>query len=220
MSDLIERHDEMPDDGMTDRHVRTVLDRAERRRRAQLIGVALGVAVVLAVTVPVVALSMRRGDVKRPEQQTAKYEPIPLTAEQPAPAPEDPAPIPAAEPTPAAAPTVPLTPAPAPTPPAPDPAPAPAPPAPEPAPAEPQRLRIDIGESGYEPFEVKARADAPIVLTVGKGEGCAAGFLIPALDIEKDNSAGPVTFSLGKVKAGTYTFTCGMAMIEGRLVVR
>lgn len=105
--------------------------------------------------------------------------------------------------------------------PEPEPEPVPAPkPAPKPAAPKPQYLAIDIGVSGYEPSVVEASSASPITLTVAKGEGCAAGFLMPSLGISKDNSGGPITFSLGRLDPGTYKFTCGMEMVEGKLVVR
>lgn len=82
-----------------------------------------------------------------------------------------------------------------------------------------QRLSIGIGDLGYDPAIVRASADRPITLTVARGEGCAAGFLMPSLGIDKDNSSGPVTIKLGTLKPGTYRFTCGMEMVEGKLIV-
>lgn len=82
-----------------------------------------------------------------------------------------------------------------------------------------QRLSIEIGDAGYEPTVVRASSGSPITLTVGKGEGCAAGFVMPSLGISKDNSNGPVTFSLGELEPGTYRFACAMEMVEGQLVV-
>ena len=64
------------------------------------------------------------------------------------------------------------------------------------------------------------QAKVPITLVVGKGEGCAAGFLVPALGVNVDNSRGPVSIDVGILEPGTYTFSCGMGMIEGRLTVR
>ncbi len=84
----------------------------------------------------------------------------------------------------------------------------------------PQKFTIDIGDTGYEPSVLQASSGSPISLTVAQGEGCAAGFLMPSLGISKDNSRGDVTFSLGKLKAGTYRFTCAMGMVEGRLLVQ
>jgi hypothetical protein len=83
-----------------------------------------------------------------------------------------------------------------------------------------QHLTINIGGGGYSPSLLKASSASPIKITVGKGDGCAAGFTIPSLGIQKDNSSGPVTFSLGRLKAGTYRFACEMDMIEGRIVVK
>jgi hypothetical protein len=82
-----------------------------------------------------------------------------------------------------------------------------------------QVLRIAIGSTGYEPGTVRASAGRPIVLTVGKGEGCAAGFLIPKLGVDKDNSRGPITVNLGTVPPGKYRFSCGMEMVSGTLIV-
>lgn len=90
-------------------------------------------------------------------------------------------------------------------------------PAPEP---EPQRFRIAIGSQGYEPGVIRASAGAPVILRVGRGEGCAAGFLIPELGVDEDNSGGPVTINLGRVRAGRYQFSCGMEMVTGTLIVK
>lgn len=96
-------------------------------------------------------------------------------------------------------------------------------PEPEPAAAsspEVQRIDIAIGVAGYEPSTVSAKAGIPIDLTVAKGEGCAAGFLMPSQGIQLDNSAAAATVSLGALSPGDYRFTCGMEMVEGVLQVR
>lgn len=64
------------------------------------------------------------------------------------------------------------------------------------------------------------RAGIPIKLTVGKGEGRAAGFIMPSLNISPDNSNRPVTTELPALKAGVYKFSCAMEMVEGRLIVQ
>ena len=83
-----------------------------------------------------------------------------------------------------------------------------------------QRLSIAIGATGYEPARLLAKAGVPTQLTVGKGEGCAAGFEIPSLGVHLDNSAGPAKAQLGALKAGQYRYTCSMGMVSGTLVVR
>lgn len=94
-------------------------------------------------------------------------------------------------------------------------------PTPAPVVSEPskQRFRIAIGSNGYEPGVVLASTGKPIELEVGRGEGCAAGFLIPALGVDKDNSHEPITVNLGTVPAGRYRFSCGMEMVTGTLIV-
>jgi plastocyanin len=82
-----------------------------------------------------------------------------------------------------------------------------------------QRFKITIGRVGYEPASISAKAGSPVTLTVGKGEGCAAGFNMPELGVRADNSSGPVTVKLGKLKAGSYTYTCSMGMVSGTLRV-
>ncbi len=89
--------------------------------------------------------------------------------------------------------------------------------APEP---EPPRLTVDIGDNGYEPSVVHLKAGAPSVLTVGVGEGCAAGFRIPSLGISADNSRAPVSVELPALAPGEYAFSCGMEMVFGTLLVR
>jgi hypothetical protein len=83
-----------------------------------------------------------------------------------------------------------------------------------------QRFTIAIGAKGYAPSRIVAKAGTPIVLTVGKGEGCAAGFDMPKLGVHIDNSAGSASAELGALKAGSYQYTCSMGMVTGELVVR
>lgn len=92
-------------------------------------------------------------------------------------------------------------------------------PKPQPAPL-PQRFRIAIGAQGYEPSVIRASAGSPVILRVARGEGCAAGFLIPELGVDEDNSGGAVTVNLGRVTAGRYQFSCGMEMVTGTLIVK
>lgn len=83
-----------------------------------------------------------------------------------------------------------------------------------------QHFSIAIGAVGFEPSRIVASSDAPITLTVAKGEGCAAGFVMPSLGIRADNSAGPAKVKLGQLKAGKYIFSCAMQMVQGSLLVQ
>jgi plastocyanin domain-containing protein len=82
-----------------------------------------------------------------------------------------------------------------------------------------QQISIGFGPNGYDPATVPAEAGRPIELTVDQGFGCAAGFFLPELDVFADNTAGPATVELEPLEPGTYSFTCGMQMLRGSLVV-
>lgn len=190
--------------------------RAERRRSIVLVA-SLALAGVLLLTIAGVAMAVRSSDTPAADRAkdagvAAAPTQAPLVAPQPAPS----------EPPPTASAGSPG--AVAPPEPAKDPARKVKPlskPRKKPKASESsQHYSIKIGGTGYAPSVVKATSGSPITLTVGKGEGCAAGFTIPSLGIEKDNSQGPVTFSVGRLKPGTYRFACAMDMVEGNLVVR
>jgi len=101
-----------------------------------------------------------------------------------------------------------------------DPAPTPTKPAAQAAPKPAlQRLSVSIGDAGYAPDTILARAGTPIELKVGRGDGCAAGFLMPDLGVSADNSSRDVTVQLPALRPGTYAFTCGMGMVSGQLIV-
>lgn len=173
--------------------------RAERdRRRAIAVATLVAAALVLVVAV-IVGVSLARAaraeaSAKKPAIRPAIATEATETRE---PTPKKPRKKPAAKPQAAKA------------------------PAPKPKPAAPavQRLTIGFGQYGYEPSSLTAKAGVPIKLTVARGEGCAAGFLIPSLNIAADNSGGPAVVDLGSLKPGTYRFSCGMEMVTGTLVV-
>ncbi len=197
------------------------MERAERARRSMLrIGLmaALLFAMLAVVLVSVAVAKANNGSVARERDKPATTIAARQVDEPPAPAEESSAAtVPQreesaareGEPEAAEAPRV-----------EPEPAPAPArAPAAQRAPTAAQRVTIRIGDAGYEPATVEVKAGTPVRLTVGKGEGCAAGFLMPELGLSADNSSGPATLTLPPLKPGVYRFTCGMEMVEGRIVV-
>jgi len=172
--------------------------RADRNRR-RVIGASL-IAGALAAFLILVVIAVALGAQGADARSTPAVQPVPRTV-APSAASAAPSTTPSAEATaPASTSVAKATPA-------------------QGAPAATQRFSIRIGSAGYEPSVVTASSDRPISLTVGRGEGCAAGFIMGSLGIEKDNSSGPVTIDLGKLEPGTYAFTCGMGMVEGKLVV-
>lgn len=90
---------------------------------------------------------------------------------------------------------------------------------PKPPKAVTQRVSVGIGAYGYEPAVITVKAGSAVELTVAQGDGCASGFLIPELGVAADNSTQAAVVVLPSVEPGIYRFTCGMEMVEGRLVV-
>ncbi len=82
-------------------------------------------------------------------------------------------------------------------------------------------VRIDVASSGFAPAEVTVAAGTSIVLELAAaGSPSLAGFEIPALGIDSDNSAGPVTVHVGSPARGSYRFSSYDGSIEGTLTVR
>jgi len=186
--------------------MRDALDNADQRRARHVrLAMAVGAAALLLVGgLAAVGFAVARGDDAAAPVQTAALA-IPAAESETR---SEPTPIPEPEPDPAPAPPV-------------EPAPSPAKPEAEAAPKPAhQRLSVSIGDVGYVPDTILARAGAPIELTVGKGVGCAAGFLMPDLGVSADNSSGDVTVQLPALGPGTYAFTCGMGMVSGQLIVK
>lgn len=170
--------------------------RAERARKRLIAVATLGAGALALIVAVIVGVSLARAS--KAEASATKPAIRPAVATKPSTEASKPAPKPA------------------PKKPAAKPAPAPKP---KPAPPAVQRLTVGFGQYGYEPSSLTAKAGVPIKLTVGRGEGCAAGFLIPSLNIAADNSSGPAVIDLGTLKPGTYQFSCGMEMVTGTLVV-
>lgn len=83
-----------------------------------------------------------------------------------------------------------------------------------------QRISIDLSKGFYDPSIVNAKADVPLEITFGQGQGCLASVLVPDFGVDQDLTAGPVVVKLPAMKAGEYSFSCGMQMVFGKIVVR
>jgi hypothetical protein len=87
-----------------------------------------------------------------------------------------------------------------------------------------QVVDINVGPGGYEPQEIRLRTGVParLVFTRTTDQTCATQIKVPAFDI------GPVDLPLGEPvaveltpdEAGDFTFTCGMDMVSGSLMVQ
>lgn len=75
---------------------------------------------------------------------------------------------------------------------------------------------------GYEPATVQVRRGVPVRLTFDRQEtsGCSEEVVFPDLGVKRFLPAfARTTIELLPQQAGTFAFTCGMGMLNGRLVV-
>ena len=74
--------------------------------------------------------------------------------------------------------------------------------------------------SVYNPSVLRLRAGVPARVTFSRASGCTAQVQSADLGFSEDLSAGPKTVKLPALKAGTYSFSCGMSMVFGKIVVK
>ena len=77
-------------------------------------------------------------------------------------------------------------------------------------------------KGGYEPAVVRVRAGSPVRLTFERQEtsGCSEEVVFPEFGLKRFLPAHrSTTVELLPEKAGEFGFTCGMGMLQGRLVV-
>jgi hypothetical protein len=84
-----------------------------------------------------------------------------------------------------------------------------------------QVLNVGLVDGYYRPNRFTVRAGVPVkVVFTGWAEDCLGHPEFPELGLKGDLSAtGQAVFPLGKLKPGTYTFTCAMGVNEGRISV-
>ena len=89
--------------------------------------------------------------------------------------------------------------------------------------AKSQSARVEITRYGYEPVSFSLRKGVPARITFVRktNDTCATEVLFPDYGI---NRALPldqaVVISLTPKRTGEFTFTCGMRMHKGRMIVR
>ena len=84
-----------------------------------------------------------------------------------------------------------------------------------------QEVRVTV-QGGYTPATVRLVRGVPARLVFDRQEtaGCSAELLIPALGIRRDLPAHAETLvEFTPTEIGTMSFTCGMRMLRGELVV-
>jgi plastocyanin domain-containing protein len=83
-------------------------------------------------------------------------------------------------------------------------------------------LHVKVDAVGYHPEESRAPANQPVrlILTRTTDEGCGQQVMIPSLKIKRDLPLNkPVSIDFTMPASGKLTFTCGMDMMRGALVV-
>ncbi|PKQ38374.1 MAG: hypothetical protein CVT59_03905 [Actinobacteria bacterium HGW-Actinobacteria-1] len=82
-----------------------------------------------------------------------------------------------------------------------------------------QRISVDLSTGSYNPNTIKLKAGVPAEITFGQSSGCTAQVMSKDLGFFEDLTGGPVTVKVPALEAGTYSFSCGMEMVFGSIVV-
>jgi hypothetical protein len=83
-----------------------------------------------------------------------------------------------------------------------------------------QRIAIDTSSGSYNPNVIKLKASVPAELTFSQSSGCLGRVISSDLGFSEDLSGGPKTVKLAALQPGTYSFSCGMQMVYGSVVVQ
>ena len=86
-----------------------------------------------------------------------------------------------------------------------------------------QKVTVALTERGYQPGTLKLRRGIPAQVTFIRkvSATCGTQVVIPEYDIKRDLPLNePVLVAFTPSKSGTFTFSCGMGMLRGSLIVR
>ena len=84
-----------------------------------------------------------------------------------------------------------------------------------------QKVTIRVGSS-YRPSSFKLKKGAPATVTFIRttDEGCGQQIVLPAYGITRDLPLNqPVALRFTPKRTGTFSFTCGMHMMRGKIIV-
>lgn len=82
-----------------------------------------------------------------------------------------------------------------------------------------QTISVDLSKGYYQPNVIRLKAGVPTRITFGQSSGCTGQVISSDLGFSADLTAGPVTVELPALEAGEYSFSCGMQMVFGTIVV-
>lgn len=83
-----------------------------------------------------------------------------------------------------------------------------------------QRIIVDTSTGAYSPNVIALKAGVPARITFKQASGCLGQVVSSDLGFSEDLTGGDKTVELPALKAGTYSFNCGMGMVFGRIVVK
>jgi len=81
-----------------------------------------------------------------------------------------------------------------------------------------QAIAVKVGTT-YSPNVIRLKSGIPAEITFGQGGGCTAQVMSKDIGFSEDLSAGPKVIKLPAMKPGEYSFSCGMGMVFGKIVV-
>jgi hypothetical protein len=84
-----------------------------------------------------------------------------------------------------------------------------------------QVLRVGLVEGYYRPNRFTVTSDLPVtVIFTGYAEDCLGEPEFPELGVKGNLDTGTLTLDLGRLKPGTYIWTCSMGVNEGKITVK
>ena len=81
-----------------------------------------------------------------------------------------------------------------------------------------QRISVDVSNV-YNPNVISMKAGVPGEITFSRGQGCTSHVQSSDMGFSADLSGGPQTVKVPALQPGTYSFSCGMSMVFGKVVV-
>ncbi|HAL29892.1 MAG TPA: copper-binding protein [Coriobacteriia bacterium] len=83
-----------------------------------------------------------------------------------------------------------------------------------------QRISVDA-TNGYDPDVIRLSVGVPAEITFSQASGCMAQVMSDDLDFYADLTGGPQTVRIeaDALQPGEYSFSCGMQMVFGTIIV-
>jgi len=88
--------------------------------------------------------------------------------------------------------------------------------------AHPKTVRINVTKKGFSPSSISTEQGSPLTLIFKRTskEGCGNKVVFPSRNITRDLPVGKsVTIKFTPTETGNISFTCGMGMYKGSVVV-